>query len=451
MKPFKYHVLICTQQRLEKKPYCSEPGGAAVLEQLQRLVHERQLDQQIQITPCGCLGLCQQGPNLIIYPEGIWYSRVTLEDVEEIVQSHFIEGRPVARLRQSDVEATRRSILKENKRSRAAETARREAGVLPVQLQRLSDDFRASRAFLSAVELDLFSAVGDGASVAVIAEHIGADPRATEMHLNTLTAMGLLTKKDGIYENGTDASRYLRRGFPDDARAALMHRVNMWDRWSTLSECVREGSAMNFNTHTGPTSTQAYIAATHRIAALAAPALVSSLDLKRVSRVLDVGGGSGAYTVAVLKAFPEATADIVDLPSIVRVTTRYIREAELEHRIKLQPADFTIDPLGTGFDLVLLSYIMHLYPQKTVETILTKAFKALVPGGQVVINDYVLNDDKTLPRVASLQALTMLVSTRGGNVYSKLEYKKLLENSGFEDVHKVPLMGPTDVITARKP
>jgi len=153
----------------------------------------------------------------------------------------------------------------------------------------------------------------------------------------------------------------------------------------------------------------------------------------------------------VLKAFPEATADIVDLPPIIRVTTRYIRAAAMEDRITLHGADFTIDPLGSGFDLALISYIMHMYPNEVVRAILAKSREALVPGGRVVINDYVLNDDKTLPRAASLQALNMLVSTRGGNVYSELEYREALEEAGFCEVAKVPLMGPTDVITATRP
>jgi ubiquinone/menaquinone biosynthesis C-methylase UbiE len=179
--------------------------------------------------------------------------------------------------------------------------------------------------------------------------------------------------------------------------------------------------------------------------------MVASLDIAKVRKVLDVGGGSGAYTVAFLKVFPEATAVLMDLPPVIRVATRYIREAGMEQRISLSAGDFMLDPLGSGFDLVLLSYVLHLNPVEANKRLLAKAFAALEPGGRVVINDYVLNADKTLPRAAALYALNMLVSTQGGSVYSFEEFAGWLRDVGFTAVKRVDLLGPTDVVTAEKP
>lgn len=451
MEPFRYHVLICTQQKLEDKAYCKERGGEVVLKELRRQVYLHQLNQQVQITPCGCLGLCGQGPNMVVYPDGVWYSGITTQDMKDIVHSHLMQGQPVERLRQKDMDQLHRAILQDAERTWHLEKAQQDAGVLPGGLRRLADDFRASRAFLTAVELDLFSAVGEGGGTIGIAEQIGCDPRATEMLLNALTSMGLLIKKDGQYFNTPDTGRYFRKGFPDDARAAIMHRVHMWDRWSTLTECVREGSAMRFDSYAAPIATQAYIAATHKIAMAAAPNLMASLNLQGISRVLDVGGGSGAYAVAALKAFPQATAELLDLPSVIRLANRYIREEEMEERVQLRAGDFMVDPLGTGFDLVLLSYVMHLNPLEAAKRLLNKAAEALVPGGRIVINDFILNTDKTLPYSATLQSLNLLVSTRGGSVYSEAEYRQFLQSAGFNEIEKISIIGPTDVMTARKP
>jgi (2Fe-2S) ferredoxin/SAM-dependent methyltransferase len=452
MEPFRHHVFICVQQKLEDKPYCTERGGEAVFDELQCLVHKHKLDVEVQVTPCGCLGLCGDGPNMVVYPEGTWYHRVTADQVNEIVQSHFIAGKPVARLARHDMELMRREILRETALTRDKEVARQEAGVLPERMRRLADDFRASRAFLTAVELDLFTAVGDGATAHELAEHMGADPRATELLANALAASGILHKDGaGRFASGEDAGRYLRKGLPDDARAAIMHRVHMWDRWSTLTECVREGSAMGFEANAGPFSTQAYVAATHKIASLAAPALVAVLGRPRVTRVLDVGGGSGAYTVAMLRAHPRATAEILDLPPVLRIAGRYVREAGLSERVQLRAGDFMLDSLGSGFDLVLLSYVMHLAPPEGAKRLLARVLEALAPGGCVAINDFVLNAAKTLPRSAALHALNLLVSTRGGTVYSEDEYREFLEGAGFASVRRLPLLGPTDVMTAARP
>lgn len=447
---FRQHVFICTQQELEDKVYCTDQGSKKVLQELKDQVSSHNLKDEVEITSCGCLGLCKRGPTIVVYPEGIWYTGVALEDVEELVQSHLVEGQPVARLAFSDTDKMLEELREETRRTRTQDAAHHEAGVLSEKLRRLAGDFQASRAFLTAVELDLFSAVGDGCTIVEAAERMGTGRRATEMLLNALTAIGLLKKQQDRFENTPQTARYLRKGLADDARAALMNRVNMWDSWTTLTGCMREGGALS-DLSLSPSSTQAYIAATHKIAALAAPALVSSLELPEVSRVLDVGGGSGAYTVAVLKAFDGATAELMDLPPVIRIATRYVREAGLEERITMRAGNFMLDPLGDGFDLVLMSYIMHLNPPEANKRLLAKAFGALETGGRVVINDYVLNADKTLPRAAALYALNMLVSTQGGNAYSFEEYRGWLDAVGFTDVRKVKLLGPTDVVTARKP
>jgi (2Fe-2S) ferredoxin/SAM-dependent methyltransferase len=447
--PYQYHVFVCTQQKLEDKVYCKDQGAEEVLHELQRQVEREGLSERVEVTPCGCFGLCRRGPVLVVYPEGTWYAGIRVEDVPGIVESHFKNARPVDHLMLTNPDRLRDEIKDEKARARSRDIAHVEAGVLSERLRRLAGDFQASRAFLTAVELDLFTCVGDGATAAEAADRMGTSTRSTEMLLNALAAIGLLVKDDDVFRNSPDTGRFLQRGLPDDARAAVMNRVNMWDTWSTLTDCLREGSP-TASINSGPSATQAYIAATHRIANLAAPAMVASLDLPQVRKVLDVGGGSGAYTVAFLKAFPDATAVLMDLPPVIRVATRYIREASMEERISLTAGDFMLDPLGSGFDLVLLSYVLHLNPAEANKRLLTKAFAALEPGGRVVINDYVLNADKTLPRAAALYALNMLVSTQGGSVYSFEEIAGWLRDVGFGAVKKIELLGPTDVVTAEK-
>jgi (2Fe-2S) ferredoxin/ubiquinone/menaquinone biosynthesis C-methylase UbiE len=447
---FRHHVFVCTQQQLEDKVYCKEQGGREVLQEFQRQVRKQDLDKTVEVSAAGCLGLCRRGPAMVVYPEGVWYTGISVGDVSEIVSSHLKAGKPVERLVFKDVEQLRQEIREEKARTRSEDAAHQEAGVLSEKLRRLAGDFQASRAFLSAVELDLFTAVGDGCGAAEAAEKMGTDLRATEMLLNALTSIGLLEKNDDIYTNGPETGRFLRRGLPDDARIAVMHRVNMWDGWSTLTACVREGGSLGYDINFGPSATQAYIAATHRIAALAAPAMVASLELPGLKRMLDVGGGSGAYTLALLKAFEGATAEIMDLPPVIRIATRHIREAEMEDRVTLRAGNFMVDPLGSDFDLILTSYVTHLIDPEANKRLLGKAFQALQPGGRLVINDYVLNADKTLPRAATLYGLNMLVATHGGSAYSYDEYRGWLEAVGFKNVQKVKLLGPTDVVTACK-
>ena len=111
MEPFRFHVFLCDQQKPEGVPCCAARGSGQVLEALRREVNARGLEDEIQVTACGSLGLCEQGPNLVVYPEGIWYSGVTAADVPEIVQSHFQEDTPVERLMRTDPAVLRAEIL----------------------------------------------------------------------------------------------------------------------------------------------------------------------------------------------------------------------------------------------------------------------------------------------------------------------------------------------------
>ena len=98
MEPFRYHVYACQQEKPGNAPCCAARGSAAVLDALRKEIAAKGLMDTVQITTCGSIGLCERGPNMVVYPEGVWYSHVRIEDVPEIVERHLIGGEPVARL-----------------------------------------------------------------------------------------------------------------------------------------------------------------------------------------------------------------------------------------------------------------------------------------------------------------------------------------------------------------
>jgi (2Fe-2S) ferredoxin len=146
---------------------------------LRREINTRGLEDEVQLTTCGSLGLCEHGPNLIVYPEGIWYSGVTPTDVPEIVQSHFQDGTPLGRLARTDAAGLRAEILANRERMLKARRTREAADALPADLNERLRAFQESRVILTALELDVFTAVGDGARAADVAAQAGTDRRAT--------------------------------------------------------------------------------------------------------------------------------------------------------------------------------------------------------------------------------------------------------------------------------
>jgi tRNA A58 N-methylase Trm61 len=189
----------------------------------------------------------------------------------------------------------------------------------------------------------------------------------------------------------------------------------------------------------------------HKNAAARAPVVVSALDLSGVRRVLDLGGGSGAYAMALARAQPGLEVTVFDLPTVTPLTRRYVAQGGMQNRIHTRDGDLRSDSYGTGYDLVLVSAICHMNGPDENRAMLRRVRGALAPGGRVVIQDFILNEEKTAPTGAALFALNMLVGTREGSAYSDAEYAAWLTETGFADVRKVDLPGPTDLVVAARP
>jgi SAM-dependent methyltransferase len=308
--------------------------------------------------------------------------------------------------------------------------------------------FQESRAILTAVELNVFTAVAAGSIARDVAERIGGDPRAAEMLLNALAACGLVYKHGEVFFNTPFAARFLDDASPQSVRLAIMHSVGQWTRWSTLTECVRAGTSVAHREigDRGEEWTEAFIAAMHRNASERAPLVVNTIGVEGVRRVLDVGGGSGAYSIAFAQASPAIEAVVFDLPRVARIADRHIRAAGLESRVSTRPGDFLTDDIGEGFDLVYVSAICHMLDPEGNRALLGKCYRALAPDGRLAIQDFLLEADKTVPKTAALFSLNMLVGTRAGASYSVDEYAKWMREAGFADVRRNRLAGPAGLM-----
>jgi SAM-dependent methyltransferase len=325
-----------------------------------------------------------------------------------------------------------------------------------VSSQRITDTvyaFREARVLLTAFELDIFTVIGDEPkSSEEIARRAGTNPRATDRLLNALCASGYLRKKPGLFSNALLASRFLVRGKPEYL-GGLMHQVHLWDTWSTLSEAVRSGTRA---LERGPSSErgtnwlEAFIAAMHMRAMHQAPAIVKLIDLKNVSRVLDVGGGSGAFSFAFVRAKKGLSATVFDLTGVVRLTQGYIEAESLGNSISVAAGDYTVDGLGKGFDLVFMSAIIHSNSARTNRELFGKAFEALNPGGRLVVSDFIMNEDRTSPAMGAYFSLNMLVGTAEGDTYTESEVRGWMEEAGFKKVSRTKTEMGADLLTGTK-
>ena len=168
----------------------------------------------------------------------------------------------------------------------------------------------------------------------------------------------------------------------------------------------------------------------HRNAAERTPLVVRTVNSQNVPRLLDVGGGSGAYSIAFAQSNADLHAEILDLPAVL--------------------GDLRKDPLGPDYDLVFLSAICHMLSPAENLDLLQRCHQALAPDGRIVIQDFLLQPDKTAPRFAALFSLNMLVGTPGGASCSEPEYAAWLGEAGFREIRRESLPGPTALMIASK-
>jgi (2Fe-2S) ferredoxin len=446
MEPFRFHLFVCTQQKPEGVSCCAASGSLAVLGALDREIQSHGLNNDVQLTTCGCMGLCDEGPVMVVYPAGVWYRRVQASDAAAIVTSHLRDGKPVERLVWNDAVAMKAMSAEHGEKYRAAMAARDKAGILPDHLDQMIRGYMPSRCLLTALELDIFTAVGDGASAEQVGMRIKANARATGMLLNALVSLGLLRKSGDEYQNTPDSARYFVQGSKDNHRDGLLHTVNIWHRWSTMTDAVRSGTRVPIGRDDNPEWTRNFIAGMQRIAKDRAPQVVKAVGTSGVRRILDLGGGSGAYSIAFAKASADVRCEILDIPEVVPLAADYVSRAGVSEQVSLRAGDMLVDDFGFGNDLILLNAICHMFSEEQNRELFRRARHALAPDGRLVVQDFILNSNKTGPQWAALFSLNMLVSTGAGASYSEDEYTAWMQAAGFTGVERINLPGPSDLI-----
>jgi SAM-dependent methyltransferase len=225
----------------------------------------------------------------------------------------------------------------------------------------------------------------------------------------------------------------------------------MFRSWATLTDCVRSGTAAvppgvdRRDEHW----TESFIAAMHRGAQKSAPALVRAVGAWGVRRLLDVGGGSAAYSIAFARANATLAADVLDLETVLPIARKHIDEAGLAGRVSTRAGDLRRDEFGVGYDLVLLSSICHMLSPEENQDLLGRCYRATAPGGRIAIRDFILDPDRTSPRFAALFAINMLVGTRSGSTYTEAEYGDWLAGAGYHEFRRLDPAG--DLMVAIRP
>ena len=315
-------------------------------------------------------------------------------------------------------------------------------------------EFLKSRVILTAAALDMFTILhGKPATARQLAGRLRLQPRGTTRLLDCLVTLGVLEKRSEGYSL-TASGELLSSHHPDTILPMVLHLNSLWDSWSGLTETVKRGRNPRRAVirERDTKSLKAFIGAMHVVGRSLAAEIAASYEAGRFSRLLDIGGGSGTYTIAFLKKDPKMTAVLFDLKRVIPMARERLRAEGLLKRVRLAAGDFYRDELPPGCNLALLSAIIHQNSSAENLALFRKIRLALEPGGAILIRDHIMDESRTNPPAGALFALNMLVNTDGGDTYTFAEVRKGLERAGFVDVRLVRTGERMDcLVEARKP
>jgi SAM-dependent methyltransferase len=306
----------------------------------------------------------------------------------------------------------------------------------PDEIRALANSFQQSRIILTAIELDLFTILDKQMLHSKdVAEKMSCDARATDRLMNALVALGFLRKVKGKFYNSENASQYLVKGKPE-FMGGLFHSVGLWNTWSSLTESVKAGTsaAERKPSPGGINRLESFIGAMHYRGVKEAKILAMLLDFSNVRRMLDVGGGSGAFAMEFVKKNSGMNAVVFDLPEVIPITKRYVEEEKMNEKISFLSGNYLSDDFGIGYDLIFLSAIVHINDLEENNLLIKKCYDSLNNGGQIIIKDWIMSEDRTEPAGGAFFALNMLVGTEKGDTYTEAEMKSWFANSGVKKI-----------------
>jgi SAM-dependent methyltransferase len=319
--------------------------------------------------------------------------------------------------------------------------------------------FQITAALKTAIELDIFTAIADGAEQAsAIAQRANAAERGVRILCDYLTIHGFLTKNDGRYALTQESGIFLNRhsaGYMGTLAAFLSSGAHMRN-FDALTATVKKGGtsvAQGDNTKPNDDLWVNFARTMAPLTTVSAGFIAELTGAKeaRACKVLDIAAGHGMFGITIAKQNPNAQITAADWAPVLAVAKENAEKASVANRMTFRPGSAFEADLGDGYDFVLLTNIFHHFDVPTCEKLMRRVHTALKPGGKAITLEFVPNEDRITPPMAAGFSLMMLAGTDAGDAYTFSQYEKMFGNAGFvkTTLHPVPDM-PQQVLLSEK-
>ena len=319
----------------------------------------------------------------------------------------------------------------------------------------LGRSYQGAAVLAAAAELDLFSALAPAAlTAAELSRAVRCDLRGLTILLDALVALRLLEKSGNRYALPVGLDALLTPDGSQSLLAMAQHQANCLRNWAQLAKVVKTGQPADRTPSVRGEAgdQQSFIGAMDNLSAPTAAQVIQAVQPLLFHHLLDIGGASGSWTIAFLRACSSAQATIFDLPPVIAMAQRRIAAAGLSGRVKFVAGDFMADALPPGADLAWVSAIVHQNSRAQNRFLFAQAFQALVPGGRLAIRDILMEESRVQPVAGALFAVNMLVATAGGGTFTFAELREDLTAASFVDVTTLRRdEAMNSIVVAKKP
>nr|CAA9211607.1 Hydroxyindole O-methyltransferase [uncultured Armatimonadetes bacterium] len=305
--------------------------------------------------------------------------------------------------------------------------------------------YQRTAALRTAIELELFTAIAEGASTAPeLAQRCRASERGVRILSDYLTVLGFLTKAGPRYGLSQDAAVFLDARSPAYMGGAIEFLLDptMTDAFADLTATVRRGTCGQGTVAPEHPVWVKFARAMKPLMAMPAERLAQLVECPpdKSLKVLDLAAGHGVFGIAFARRYPRAEIVAQDWPQVLEVARENARASGVAGRYRALPGSAFDVAYGDGYDLVLLTNFLHHFDKQTNETLLRKVRASLADGGRAVALEFIPNEDRVSPPGAAAFSLTMLGSTPSGDAYTFSEFEDMFGRAGFSrsELHPLP-------------
>ncbi len=325
-----------------------------------------------------------------------------------------------------------------------------------LRLNDLSYGYQHSVVLLTACNINLFETLkGESLTAEDIAQALVMEPRGIETLLLALAADGILLQENGRFRIAPEYAPYLLEDSPQTQIHILNHQYNCLQRWVTLDLRLRTGHPVPCETEDGERNLRNFILGMADISRKSSEQVAAAVDLSSRRRLADIGGGPATSSIVLANHYPQLHCTVFDLPAPLEIAREEIGKAGMSGRIDTRSCDYLHDEFGTAadgepFDVAYISNIIHsLGPQET-RMIFDKTYRALAPGGMMIVKDFFLEESRTAPAHGAFFSINMLVATENGRSYTWDETEAMLRQAHFRNFQRQHVAMASGLILATR-